>query len=109
MENPVDDAEISDYELKQHFVAVVRKIVEDLEHETQISNQANEQDVITETELEIFTSLSCSRWNIIWQYENDNIIFSDRLSLFQLNYHTFVNSMTKIIIEISRIILINEI
>ena len=61
MENPVDDAEISDYELKQHFVAVVRKIVEDLEHERQISNQANKQDVITETELEIFTSLSCSR------------------------------------------------
>ncbi|KAK1562112.1 hypothetical protein Q3G72_006435 [Acer saccharum] len=40
LENPVDDAEMgiskSDYELKRRLVSVVRKIVEDLEHERQI-------------------------------------------------------------------------
>ncbi|KAK1563654.1 hypothetical protein Q3G72_030724 [Acer saccharum] len=40
LENPVDDAEMgvstSAYELKQHLVALLRKIVEDLEHERQI-------------------------------------------------------------------------
>ncbi|KAK3227798.1 hypothetical protein Dsin_007660 [Dipteronia sinensis] len=40
LENPVDDAEMgvstSAYELKQRLVEVLRKIVEDLEHERQI-------------------------------------------------------------------------
>ncbi|KAK3227795.1 hypothetical protein Dsin_007657 [Dipteronia sinensis] len=49
LENPVDDAELgvstSGYESKQRLVTLVRKIVEDLEHERQIkvTNQANKQ------------------------------------------------------------------